>query len=98
MGYVQTVVTVSESDGVAQLTVSISMSPEADPIETSFFLLLNTSDGTATGLLCLWSLPCKHPIASHSFDLLHFAFAYTRHAHKAQFNTYTHALIKKILS
>ena len=51
VGYVQTFVTVSENDGVAQLTVGISMPPGADPIETSFFLLVNTSDGTATGLL-----------------------------------------------
>ena len=50
VGYVETVVTVLESDGVAQLTVGISMPPGVDPIETSFFLLVNTSDGTATGL------------------------------------------------
>ena len=56
MGYVQTVVTVSENDGVPQLTVGISMSPGADLIETSFFLLVNTADGTATGLLCFWSM------------------------------------------
>ena len=56
VGYVQTVVTVLESNGVAQLTVGISMSPGADLIETSFFLLVNTADGTATGLLCFWSM------------------------------------------
>ena len=50
VGYVQTAVTVLESDGVAQLTVGISMPPGADPIETSFLLLVNTSDGTGTGL------------------------------------------------
>ena len=47
---VQRSVNVSESDGVAQLTVAISMPPEADPIETSFSLIVNTLDGTATGL------------------------------------------------
>ena len=58
VGYVQTVVTVLESDGVAQLTVGISMPPRADRIETSFSLLVNTSDGTATGLP--WCLEQKH--------------------------------------
>ena len=54
VGYVQTVVTVLESDGVAQLTVGISMPPGADPVESFFFMNVNTSDGTATGVpLCL---------------------------------------------
>ena len=48
--YVQPIVNVSESDGVARLTVAITMSTKADQIETSFFLLVNTLDGTATGL------------------------------------------------
>ena len=50
VGYTVTDVTVLESDGVAMLTVSITMPPGADPIETSFSLLVNTLDGTATGL------------------------------------------------
>ena len=51
VGYV-TNVTVLESDGVATLTVAISVPREADLIETSFYLLVNTMDGsaTATGL------------------------------------------------
>ena len=48
MGYVQTAVSVPESAGVAQLTVAISVPPQGDPIDTSFFLLVNTNDGTAT--------------------------------------------------
>ena len=48
VGYVQTAVTIFESAGVAQLTVAISAPPQADPIETSFSLLVNTNDGTAT--------------------------------------------------
>ena len=48
VGYVDTSVTVFESAGVAQLTVAISVPPQADPIETSFSLLVNTNDGTAT--------------------------------------------------
>ena len=48
MGYVQTNVSVLERDGVAQLTVAISILPEADPIETSFYLIVNTIDGSAT--------------------------------------------------
>ena len=47
---VQSFVNVSESDGVARLTVAITMPTGADQIETSFFLLVNTLDGTATGL------------------------------------------------
>ena len=50
MGYVQTAVSIPESAGVAQLTLAISVPPQADPIETSFFLLVNTNDGTAAGL------------------------------------------------
>jgi len=50
VGYVDTAVSVSESDGVAQLTVAISVPPQGDPIETSFTLLVNTLDGTAAGL------------------------------------------------
>ena len=48
MGYVRTNVTVFESDGVATLTVAMSMPPEDVPIETSFYLLVNTMDGSAT--------------------------------------------------
>ena len=48
VGYVETSVTVLESDGVATLTVAISVPPGADPIETSFYLLVNTMDGSAT--------------------------------------------------
>ena len=50
MGYIQTAVNVSESDGVARLTVGISMPPEDVPIETSFYLIVNTLDGTARDL------------------------------------------------
>ena len=54
MGYTVTDVIVLESDGVAMLTVAITMPPEADLIETSFSLLVNTLDGTVTGVP--WSL------------------------------------------
>ena len=47
-GYVETAVNVSESNGVAQLTVAISVPPEVNQIETLFFLLVNTLDETAT--------------------------------------------------
>ena len=40
--------TVFESDGVATLTVAISMPPEDVTIEISFYLLVNTIDGSAT--------------------------------------------------
>ena len=48
VGYVQTDVTVFESDAVARLTVAISVPPGVDPIETSFYLLVNTMDRSAT--------------------------------------------------
>ena len=48
MGYVRTDVTVFESDGVVTLTVAISMPPEDVTIEISFYLLVNTIDGSAT--------------------------------------------------
>ena len=40
--------TVIESDGVAQLTVAISMPPEDVTIEISFYLLVTTMDGSAS--------------------------------------------------
>ena len=59
VGYVQTSVLLFENSGVATLTVAISVPPGADPIETSFFLLVNTLDGTATGLP--WNLEYMYP-------------------------------------
>ena len=50
VGYTVTDMTISESDGETQLTVAITMPPEKVSIETSFYLIVNTSDGTATGL------------------------------------------------
>ena len=58
MGYTMTDMNVSESDGVAQLTVAITILTGEDPIETSFPLNVNTSDGTATGVP--WSLEFIH--------------------------------------
>ena len=51
VGYVQTAVTVLESDGVAHLNVVISR-PATNPIATYFYLIVNTLDksATATGL------------------------------------------------
>ena len=48
VGYIVTDVNVSESDVEATLTVAITM--PTGPIETSFSLIVNTIDGTATGL------------------------------------------------
>ena len=48
VGYIVTDVNVSESDGEATLTVAITV--PTGPIETSFSLIVNTVDGTATGL------------------------------------------------
>ena len=48
VGYIITAENVSESDGEATLTVVITM--PTDPIETSFSLIVDTIDGTATGL------------------------------------------------
>ena len=45
VGYNVTNLTVPESDEVATLTLVVT-----DPIETSFSLIVNTLDGTATGL------------------------------------------------
>ena len=69
VGYTVTDVTVSESDGEATLTVAITMPPRTDPIETSFSLLVNTLDGTATGLP--WSLEFDyvpvHSVTNHTY-------------------------------
>ena len=48
VGYIDTAVSVFESAGVAELTVAISVPNPSVPIKTSFFLLMDMSDGTAT--------------------------------------------------
>ena len=53
VGYVQTTVTVLESDGVAQLQLSVTIL--AAQLDASFSLLVNTSDGTATGTFVMES-------------------------------------------
>ena len=46
VGYIQATVNVSESDGEVIPTVAITMPPENISIETSFYLLVNTLDGS----------------------------------------------------
>ena len=46
VGYIQVTLNISESDGMAQLTVAISVPPGTVPMETSFHLLVNTIDGS----------------------------------------------------
>ena len=60
MGYTLSDMTVLESDGIARLTVAITMPSEADLIDTSFFLLVDTLDGTATGVQWSWNLVMHH--------------------------------------
>ena len=50
VGYTVTDVTVLENGGVAQLTVAITIPTGEDQIETSFSLLVNTLNGTGTGV------------------------------------------------
>ena len=50
MGYNRTYVNVFEADRQAKFIVSINEPAPVDPIENSFYLLVNTQDGTATGL------------------------------------------------
>ena len=52
-GYIVTDMTVSESTGAAQLTVAISVPAREVSIETSFYLIVNTLNGTATGYLTM---------------------------------------------
>ena len=52
VGYIQTTVTVLESEGVAKLQLTVAIL--AAQLDASFSLLVNTSDGTATGLS--WNL------------------------------------------
>ena len=51
VGYVNTTVFVSEGAGVAELTVAVSVPDSSVTIDcsVSFYLLVNTIDGTATG-------------------------------------------------
>ena len=71
VGYTVTDMTVSESDGVATLTVVVTMPPEDVPIETFFTLIVNTLDGTATGLQ--WSLEFDYVL----IKLYNIAYTYT---------------------
>ena len=61
VGYIQTTVTVHENDGVAQLQLTVAIF--APQLDVSFSLLVNTSDGTATGLS--WSLEFNFITLSH---------------------------------
>ena len=56
VSYTSSDVTVLETDGVARLTAAITMPSEADLIDTSFFLLVSTLDGTATGVRVVWNV------------------------------------------
>ena len=76
VGYVETAVNVSESDGMAKLTVAISIPPKDVPIETSFSLLVNTP----TGLL---ALECE-------FGLCMYTLVYTYILVKYYMNACTH--------
>ena len=61
VGYNQTTVTVLESDRVAQLQLTVTTL--ATQLDASFYLLVNTLDGTATGLS--WSLEFDFKTLSH---------------------------------
>ena len=50
VGYIRTYVNVFEAETQAEFIVSINEPAQGDPIESSFYLLVNTQDGTATGL------------------------------------------------
>ena len=71
VGYTVTDVTVSESDRVATLTVVVTLPPEDVLIETFFTLVVNTLDGTATGLR--WSLEFDYVL----IKLYNIAYTYT---------------------
>ena len=60
VGYTLSDMTVLETDGVARLTVTITMPSEANLTDMSFFLLVNTLDGTATGVQWKWNLVMHH--------------------------------------
>ena len=50
VGYNRTYVNAFEADRRAELIVSIIKPAQVDLFENSFYLLVNTQDGTATGL------------------------------------------------
>ena len=66
MGYTLSDMTVLETDEITRLTVAITMPSEADLIDTSFFLLVNTLDGTVTGVQ--WSLEFGYAPESKIID------------------------------
>ena len=68
LGFVQTDVTVFESDGVVKLTVAITVTSPTFENEPPFTLLVNTMDGRATGLP--W-YHCKHQQLHTSSSLIH---------------------------
>ena len=68
LGFVQTDVTVFESDGVVKLTVAITVTSPTFENEPPFTLLVNTTDGRATGLP--W-YHCKHQQLHTSSSLIH---------------------------
>ena len=83
VGYTVTNVTASESDVVARLTVAITMPSGAVPIETSFSLIVNTLDGTATGLTLNLEFDCVpiHSVTNHSLSPVKLHNNLLTHAH-----------------
>ena len=93
MGYVHTAVTVYENEGVAQLTVGISMPPRAVPIETSFSLLVNTVNGAATGLPWRSRLEfnlCVHTLNDSQTIILYLSLFVAHERVHAHTHTHTH--------
>ena len=69
VGYTVTDVNVSESDGVAMLTVEITMPIGENPSETSFSLLANTLDGGLPWRLEFNYVP-MYSVTNHSLALV----------------------------
>ena len=60
MGYNLTDVIIFERSNMVQLTIATSKPRKSVPVETSFYLAVNTLDGTATGLPLSLEFDCVY--------------------------------------
>ena len=60
VGYNLTDVIIFEGSNMAQLTIATSKPRKNVPVETSFSFIVNTLDGTATGLLLSLEFDCVY--------------------------------------
>ena len=69
VGYNLTDVFIFEGSNMVQLTIATSKPRKSVPVETSYYLIVNTLDGTATGLPLSLEFDCVSIYFSDTLSL-----------------------------